>query len=252
MSRPGLKIFQLVAILLAVYQGSVAQRITLDWVEIQENKIIVHYDLLDEDSTHFYRVHLFSSHDNYSEELADVSGDARITVKPGTNKKITWDITKEMGPFHGNLTFEIRASIFVPIVKKVYIDEGRVFKRANMYSIRWVPGKSNNNVAIELYKDQRRVSGDGNQPNAGIFDWRIPVDVKPGNNYKLRFTNVNDSTDFLFSYPFAIRRKIPLVAKAFAFVVVAGCAAILSGSKSGPGTPTPPTDKKLPGPPDPP
>jgi hypothetical protein len=246
MSKLGSKIAQVIALMLAFYHVSQAQSITLDWVEIQENKIIIHYDLLDEDPAHSYRVHLFSSHDNYSNELTEVSGDGRITVKPGRDKKLVWDITKEMGLFHGNLIFEIRASIFIPVVKKIYIDEGRTFKRANTYSIGWQPGKSSNNVTIELYKSHQRVSGDNNQPNAGVFDWHIPVTTSPGTNYTLKFSNVNDSTDFLFSYPFTIRRKVPLGAKAFLAAVVAGSAALLGGSKSAP------NGRKLPGPPDPP
>ena len=85
-----------------------SQNLQFNRVEIADNKVIVHYDLNDEKTERMYLVNLFSSQDNFTKELTKVSGDVGTEVKPGVDKKIVWDLTKELGNFKGDLVFEVR------------------------------------------------------------------------------------------------------------------------------------------------
>ena len=229
-----------------------AQKIDLDWIEIADNKVVVHYNLQDDNNSHEYLVNLFSSQDNFTKELTKVSGDIGTEVKPGMGKKAVWDITKELGTFKGNLTFEVRARVFIPFVKFKGINEGQVFKRGKNYPITWTSGNMSSQVNIELYKGDQRISGDNNQPNVGKFDWYVPGSAKKGNDYKLKFTNVKDRNDVAYSLPFTIKPKVPFFFKVLGIGVIGGGAVIMKGLFGGDSTGGGATISGLVGPPPPP
>ncbi len=213
-----------------------SQTLAVDWIEVAGNKVVVHYNLADANPNHQYLVSLLSSQDNFVAPLAKVSGDVGTEVKPGMDKKITWDITKELGAFKGNLTFELRGRVFIPFAKLVEFNEGKVFKRGKNTPLNWTSGNLSGQVNIELFKGQERIPVENNVPNLGKYDWHIPANTKKGSDYKLKFTNTKDRNDFVVSKPFTIKPKIPAVAK-FIGIAAVGYGiyfAITSGSKSTP------------------
>lgn len=223
----------LLAVCLLGSHVALSQTIQFSRVEVADNKVVVHYDLQDEKADRTYLVNLFSSQDNFTKELTKVSGDVGTEVKPGGDRKIVWDITKELGSFKGNLTFEVRGRIYVPFVRLKEMEAGKVFKRGKSYPLTWSSGNLSGQVNIELYKGTTRISGDNNQPNVGKFDWYVPSSAKKGNDYQLKFTNTKDRHDVVYSQPFTIKPKIPFIVKALGIAVIGGGVAVLAGgSKS--------------------
>ena len=214
---------------------SLAQKLDLDWVEVADNKVVVHYNLQDDNTNREYLVNLFSSQDNFTKELTKVSGDVGTEVKAGQDKKIVWDITKELGAYNGNISFEVRGRVYVAFVKLKDFGEGMVFKRGTNHPLVWTSGNLSGQVNIELYKGDVRISGDNNQQNVGKFDWLVPSTAKKGSDYKLKFTNTRDRNDVVYSAPFTIKPKIPMAIKVLGFALVGGAVAILASN------PTPPS-----------
>lgn len=220
---------------LLVGRAANSQTIQFNYVEVADNKVVVHYELQDEKADRTYLVNLFSSQDNFTKELTKVSGDVGTEVKAGRDRKITWDVTKELGNFKGNLTFEIRGRIYVPFVKLKEMDAGKVFKRGKNYPLTWTSGNLGGQINIELYKGTTRISGDNNQPNVGKFDWFVPSSTKKGNDYQLKFTNTKDRNDVVYSLPFTIKPKIPFIVKVLGIAAIGGGAVVLvGGGKSTP------------------
>lgn len=216
--------------LFAISLASVhAQTLTIDFIELKDRTIIIHYDLDDgANSNRQFLVQLFSSQDNFSSPLTRVTGDFGPDISAGFDKKIVWEITEELGPFKGNLSFEIRARVYVPFVKlnkSTY--EGKKFKRGKNYPINWQSGNLNGQLNIELFNSAgERIWGESNVANIGKFDWYIPNNIKKGNTYRLKFTNTRDRNDVTYSQVFSIRPRIPLIVK-IAGITAASAAAIL-------------------------
>lgn len=222
-----------VALVSLIFNPLRAQSVEVEWIELQGDKVIVHYNLNDGNLNRQFLVNLFSSKDNFTVPLNRVTGDVGTDVRPGADRKITWDITKELGSFKGNLSFEVRGRIFVPFVKLTEFETGKVFKRGNNYPITWTSGNVGGQINIELINGrQERVQGDQNIPNSGRYDFDIPTSVKAGSDYRLRFTNAKDRNEVQYSNPFTIKPKLPLALKVAAVAVVGGGIFLLTGSKS--------------------
>jgi len=213
-----------------------AQTITTKQVEVQGNKVIVHYKLEDPNSDHLYAIGLYSSKDNFATPLTRVTGDVGTEVKPGPDNKIAWDIKSELGDFKGNLTFEVRGRVFIPFVKLTNLIEGDVFKRGKNYPIVWASGNLTGQVNVELFQGQERIWGENNLPNSGRYDWFVPSGTKKGSNYVLKFTNTKDRNDVVVSKTFTIKPKIPFLLKAAAFIVVGGGVVVAASGGGGKGT----------------
>ena len=217
-----------------------AQTVDIDFIELAGNKVVVHYNLEDPNPNRQYLVNLFASKDNFTSPLTRVTGDVGTEVKPGADRKITWDITKELGAFKGNLSFEVRGRIFVPFVKLTDFDEGKIFKRGKNYPITWTSGNLSGQVNVELFNEkQERVWGESNLPNSGKYDWYVPGSEK-GGGYRLKFTNTKDRSDIQYSRPFTIKPKIPVLLKAGGILVIGtGIIFLTSGQKPEAGGATP-------------
>ncbi len=216
---------------------SFAQNLDIDFIEFTGRNVVVHYTLDDgANSNRQFLVQLSSSQDNFSVPLTRVSGDVGSEVASGVDKKIVWDVTKELGNFKGTVSLELRGRVYVPFVKIKDITEGQVFKRGKNYPINWTSGNLSGQVNIELFNaDNERIWGENNVSNVGKFDWYIQSNVKKGNDYKLKFTNVKDRNDVVYSQPFTIKPKIPFIVKAGAVVAVAAVVGVVvsNAGKSG-------------------
>ncbi len=224
------------------------QSFPISSIDLEDDKVIIHYVLADENREHQYLIQLFSSQDNFTTALTKVSGDVGTEVKPGASNKIVWDAAKELGAFKGDLSFEVRGRVFVPFVKLKSINEGDVFKRGKNYPITWSSGNLSGQVNIELYRGDVRISGDNNQPNVGKYDWYVPGSAKKGSNYRLKFTNAKDRNDVVYSKEFTVKPRTPFLVKVLGVAVIGGGIAVLAGGKGSSGSSGPATDPSLPPP----
>lgn len=211
-----------------------AQSIEIDFIEMTGRNVVIHYNLDDgANSVRQFLVQLYSSQDNFTTPLTRVSGDVGTEVTAGFDKKIVWDVTQEFGPYKGDVSFELRGRVYVPFVRIKDIQEGQVFKHGKNYPLNWTSGNLSGQVNIELFNAAgERIWGENNVGNVGKFDWYIPGSVKKGKNYRLKFTNVKDRNDVVFSPAFVIKPKIPLVAKVAGIVVLAAGVELLLMNKN--------------------
>src|SRR5438105_1323528 len=87
-----------VCLALLITHRASAQQLKIDFVEVTGRMVVVHYDLDDgTNSTRQFLVQLYSSQDNYTAPLTRLTGDFGTEVSAGFDKKIVWDITKELG-----------------------------------------------------------------------------------------------------------------------------------------------------------
>ncbi|HMQ01292.1 MAG TPA: hypothetical protein PKC24_16035 [Cyclobacteriaceae bacterium] len=188
---------------------SKAQNVTIKRILTDGNFITVVYDLDDSNPNHEYFINLHSSADNFKTPLSKVSGDVGAEVKPGTNKRIRWNIVEEYGSYSGDIWLEIRGRVFVPFVKLQSFGEGRkTFKRGKGYELKWRPGNTNP-VHVELFRGGSRVQGELNLPNNGAHRLNFASNLKPGANYRLKITDSRKSDDFVFTENFKVKRKFP-------------------------------------------
>ena len=212
-----------------------SQNVDIDFIELVGRNVVVHYNLDDgANSSRQFLVQLYSSQDNFTTPLTRVSGDFGSEVTAGIDKKIVWDITKELGSFKGNVALELRGRVYVPFVKIKDIDEDQIFKRGKNYPVNWTSGNLSGQVNIELFNAAgERIWGENNVPNVGKFDWYVQGNIKKGKNYKLKFTNAKDRNDVVYSLPFIIKPKIPLLVKVAGVLAIAvGIEVLSSNAKS--------------------
>lgn len=211
------------------------QKLSMDRIELVRDKIVVHYSLEDVNPNHQYQVDLYSSKDNFAVPLTKVKGDVGSEVKPGKEHTIEWSIVLEIGNYVGDLSVEVRARVYVPFVKINGFKEGSVYKRGRSYPLLWTSGNMGGQVDVELYNGQSRVGGDRNVPNTGKYEYAIPGSVKPGKEYRLKFTNTRNRDEFVYSPVFRITPKIPFVIKVGGALAILGGVAFLAGSSGGEG-----------------
>ncbi len=226
----------LIVLFLLVASGVLAQQVAVKKVEIAGQKIIVHYDLEDANINNEYQIFLYSSQNSFSTALTRVSGDVGDAVKPGRDRKIIWDVTKEIGPYRGKLSLEVRGNLYAPFVRLQHFNTDRKYKRGKVHEIFW-KANSQNPVHIELFRGTDRVHGVMNQPNNGVSHFLIPGRVKPGKDYRIRFTDSRNTSDVIYTGYFRIAPKIPLLVKILP-LLGGGAAAVLlapDGGKEDPG-----------------
>lgn len=215
--------------------GVYAQKLSMQRIELQRDKLVVFYSLEDDNPNHQYQVDLYSSKDNFAVSLTKVKGDVGSEVKPGKEHSIEWNMVQEIGNYAGDISIEVRARVYVPFVKINGLKEGMVYKRGRSYPLLWTSGNMGGQVDIELYNGQSRVGGDRNVPNTGKYEYAIPGSVKPGKDYKLKFTNTRNRDEFIFSPVFRIAPRIPFAVKVGGALVVVGGIVFLVGSGGGSG-----------------
>ncbi len=252
MRRHNVRLLGILSFLLLtmVHRGQ-CQNMNIDFIELAGRNVVVHYNLDDGgNSSRQFLVQLYSSQDNFTTPLNRVTGDFGPEVTAGFDKKIVWDITKELGSFKGDVSLELRGRVYVPFVKIKDIEEGQVFKRGKNYPVNWTSGNLSGQVNIELFNEAGdRIWGENNVANVGKFDWYVPANIKKDNNYKLKFTNAKDRNDVVYSHPFTVKPKIPLLVKVAGIVVVAAVVELAvssstssSGAKAYSAPPSPPNN----------
>ncbi len=208
-----------------------AQTVTIDKVELAGDKIIVHYNLENSNSSSNFLLNLYGSNDNFSSPLAKVTGDIGSEVKPGPNKRIEWNIRQEYGNYKGKLTLEIRGKVYVPFVKLQNFTTAASYKRGKVHEVLWKPG-NNDPINVELYKGDQRIQGSMSQPNNGAFGLNIPTNTKTGSDYRLKISSAKNNDEIIYSSNFKIKAKIPLLLKVLPILAIGGVVAVLGGRSS--------------------
>jgi hypothetical protein len=209
-----------------------AQKVNITKVELAGEKIIVHYDLDDNNPINSYKLDLYASRDNYATPLSKVKGDVGMEVKPGYSRKIEWNVVEEYGPYKGKLSIEIRGKVYIPFVKLQNFDTEKGYKRGSNHNLSWKPGNSNP-INIELYKGGQRISGDMNQPNNGGHTFYFPSNVKPGKDYRLKISDSRNTDEVFFTGNFRIKPKVPTLLKVVGAAAIIGAGAFAAMSAGG-------------------
>lgn len=221
------------------------QTVTIKKVELAGEKVIVHYDLEDSNPNNEYLLGLYTSKDNFTKAVTNVTGDIGMDIKPGGAKKIEWNIVKEFGGYKGKLQLEVRGKVYVPFVRLKNFDPTLSYRRGKTYPLEWKPG-NNNPINIELFNGGQRVTGEVNHPNNGSYELFIPMHAKPGKEYKIKITDTRNSDEVIFTQSFTVKPKIPMLLKAAVPVAVIGAAVVfLSGGSKSPETGTTPVEEDI-------
>ena len=220
------------SLVLFVVTPAFCQKVQINKVELAGEKIVVHYDLDDTTPGNEYLLNLFSSVDNYNAPLAKVTGDIGPEVKPGAEKKVEWAIRDEYGGYKGKIALEIRGRVYVPFVKLTNFTVPQSYKRGKSYPLHWKSG-ANNPINVELYKGSLRVSGVSDLPNSGSYMLDIPAKAKTGSDYKLKISDTRNGDEVIWTSPFTVKNKVPLLLKILPVAAIGGAAAALGGSGGG-------------------
>lgn len=239
----------LLCVVLLFGATSYAQTVAIKKIELLKEKVIVHYDLEDNNPNNQYQINLYASKDKYSAPLTKVTGDVGSEVNPGVGRRIEWNLMQEYGAYKGKISLEIRGRVFVPFVKLKNFDTKRVYKRGKSYPVAWRPGNTNP-IHIELYKGSQRIGGELGHPNNGTYSLAINSKVKPGKDYRLKITDSKKTDEIVYSDYFRVKPKLPLLLKVIPVLGLAGLITTLGGGGGGGNetpAPDPIADPPLPG-----
>ena len=219
-----------------------AQEVNIYLIEIDGGKVIINYELRDDNPDRRYSLHLYSSRDNYIQPLEYVEGDIGIDILVGGNKKVIWNAAEELGAdFRGNMALELQGNIYIPFIELESFEAYGTLKRGKPYNFTWSGGRGNNVLKFELYKGDTRIHTFEERPNVGNTSLVIPTDVKPGSGYRFRVSDVRNRDEIVYSGTFDIKRKFPLIAKLAVAAIAGGGIGFVVGSGSngeGPGEET--------------
>jgi hypothetical protein len=211
-----------------------AQTIELKYAELLNNKVVLHYDLLDSLEGRFFIVRLYVSKDNYLNSLQQVTGDVGIEVRPGKNKIIAWDAREELGElFDGSVALEIRGRVFVPFINVEQINHYKIFKRSRKYTLTWSGGTPQNILNFDLFNKDQKVLTFPNIANVGHHQFEFPVHLKPGKRYRFRVSDTRNRDDVVYSQSFQLKRKVPLLFKVIPVTLAATTLSIFLINRSG-------------------
>lgn len=219
------------------FPGAHAQQIDMKYIELANNKVVFHYNLLDSIQGRKFSVRLYSSKDNFLNPLTELTGDFGLEVAPGMDRKIEWDAFAELGNqtvenISTSISVEIRARVFIPFINLDQINQYKVFKRRRKYNLTWSGGHVNNVMNFDLYKDGEKVTTFPNIANVGHHTFEFETFVKPGNGYRLKISDTKNKDEVVYSNPFRLKRRFPLLLKALPVIFVAGAVYMLTNKHS--------------------
>lgn len=206
-----------------------AQEFAIKKFEVAEDKLNVYYDLKDSVSGHTYTVRVYSSKDSYTDPLTKVMGDVGQEVKPGVNRKITWNAKEELGTdFEGKISLQVRGKLYVPFIHFDRFKEHEVYKKGKEFDILWKGGRPSSLLNFELERDGKFVQAPfTNVPNLGNYTAKIPASVKPGSGYRFKITDSKNKEEYIYTNEFTVKRKVPLGLTLAPVMVIGGVGLVL-------------------------
>jgi len=223
--------------LLLIFTGqnsALAQRITnLNTTLIGEN-IEITYDLIDDKGGQTFDLQFYSSHDNYTSPLINITGEVGEEITPGTNKKAIWEAKKELGGFKGQLFIEIRGIVTPPFVRILSPKTGDKFKPGKNMEILWDTDVTGS-LGIDLYWNGSKVSTVTGAASAGKYNWTLGKDITKQSGYYLVFTSGSKAGKTVESLPFTVSGGMPIWAVVAGVAVVGGVVGVvMSGGEEPP------------------
>jgi hypothetical protein len=212
----------LLGLALVVGHWCSGQSLYITAVEQQKDVIHIHYELLDPNPINRYTIKVYSSRDQFTEELHYVTGAIGPNVDCGPDNVIHFNMVKEYGVSFAaageeTVSFDLRGELYIPFLSMQSIP-GKV-KRGKDYSISWIVQGDIRDLSVELMKGsetQRNFTAN----SAQSLVLNLPAKIKPG-RYRLRVTDQASTSRQFMSGEFKIVRKVPL-AFVIAPVVVGG------------------------------
>jgi hypothetical protein len=217
------------------------QRITNVQAQMVGDYVSIQYDLAGEIPGQVFEVALYSSHNDFTQPLKQVRGAVGPDITPGRQKAIEWGAQKELTRFTGEVSFEVRANLtYSPIaIQNPQIES--VFRRGHAYKLQWKGGLAGEKLRLELIRDGFPNQVIDNVVNTGNYTWRVAEETPIAENYRLKITaQSNNVLNTKTSDLFAIKRRIPLVAKFIPAGILAGAVGFwVVGQLGGPATEDP-------------
>jgi len=209
------------------------QQFSIKRLEVAGDKINLYYDLTDTIASRTYTITLFSSNDSFISPVQKASGDIGLEVKPGLNKKIIWNVKEELGSaFEGKVGLEVRGRLYIPFVRLDGLNKS--FKRLRPVEITWTGGTQQNILNFDLYRGEEKVTSFPNIANVGHYTLTMPTSVKPGKGYKFKITDIRNKDQIVYSAPFRVNRRIPLLLKAAPLALAGAVAYLIISNKKSP------------------
>lgn len=222
-----------ISFIILVASRSSGQTFTINRVEVSGDFVNLYYELTDALEGRTYTVTMFSSHDNFISALQKVKGDVGLEVRPGANKKISWNAKEELGAdFAGKVGLEIRGRVYIPFIRMDGLN--KTFKRLRPTELTWSGGTQQNILNFDLYKGEDKITSFPNLANVGHYTMTIPSTVKPGKDYRFKITDTRNKDQVVYTQPFAVKRKVPLLLKAIPIVLIGTAGYLAASGNSGP------------------
>ena len=178
-------------LLLAGFRAG-AQDIVVKRIELENEKVILFYELQDTTRSRYYTVNLYSSRDNFLNPLQKLKGDFGLEVVPGRDRKIEFNAKEEFGDsFEGKVGFELRAKVYIPFIRLE--DFNHKYKRGKPVEIHWSGGRPQNVLNFDLYRGTDKITSFTNIPNGGKYNLVFPTDIKPSGDYRFRISGTEKS-----------------------------------------------------------
>lgn len=199
-----------------------AQDLTNLHIELQEKNVVVYYSLNSPNADGLFEIDLYSSHDDFTSPLKQVTGDVGEEIRSGSTKKVIWAAANELGnDYKGRISVELRARYYLPFVKIIKpIGAKTKFHRGKVSNIEWSGGNSSNIIRIDLLKDGQRLRTLASVSNTGLYSWDIPIKTKTSTKYSLMLTDSRNPQDVVKTGAFSIKPKISAGLKIGVFLAI--------------------------------
>jgi hypothetical protein len=203
-----------------------------------DGNVIITYDLPEKNPNRTYYLKVFSSRDNFTNPLQEVTGDVGEDITIGTNKKIVWNAAKELGTFDGELIFKLKGEMNALPLVLINPTNNRKIKKGKELSIKWQGGKSDSKVKLGLYQEDVMVTSLGEQGNTGSYNWRVPKKFNKG-EFIIKLSSGNE----IVQSSIVVKSSSKLLLIGLPVVAVGAAVAVLAGGGDGSDLPAPPEPK---------
>jgi hypothetical protein len=215
----------------------------------ENGKTTITYDLIYADGNQKFKITFFSSHDNYSLPLQQISGDVGENILPGKLKRAIWDVRSVLpSDFDGDIQIKFKVSKMTAPMLVVEPLALKNYKRGQTISMKWTGGNPSDKITIELRKNKvANLIVAEKTDNAGTYEWKMPKNVI-GKNFNLVLTNSSQTGEPAESSEFSVKPRVPLYVKILPVIAIGGAAIFLSGGGGNGGGTTSATNDVLPKP----